>query len=394
VGRRLLPLLDAAVPLLALVVVGSGLVHTAGAGTAPGAALAAAACLALAARRRAPVATVAGTGALASAVLMFDPVFAPYALLVPAAALFSLALVSAVVVAPAGSRARRIVGGVGALAVTLAAEAVNDARPGLLFTAQHLAILAVPILAAEGARTHRSYRSVLGERLALLRVVREHEAQRRVQEERLRIARDLHDVVAHTLTTINVQSAVAGHLLERRPELARDALAVIEDASREAIGELRAILGVLRDPDDPAAGRAPRAPAPGIDDVAGLVDLARGAGLRAELDVRGERPARLPDPVSRAAYRIVQESLTNAARHTAGASVRVALAYEPDALAIDVENSAAVASLPAPPVPPPVSGGVGILGMTERAEALGGTLRTSASPAGFAVAARLPYEAN
>jgi signal transduction histidine kinase len=292
------------------------------------------------------------------------------------------------------SRLRRLAGGVGAAAIVLVSEALNEHRPGVLATAQHLAMLAVPILATEALRTRRDYRSLLGERLALVKLTREQEACRRVQDERLRIARDLHDVVAHTLITINVQASVAGHLLDRRPEQARHALAVIEDASRDALAELRAILGVLRDPDGALASRAP---APGLDEIADLVELARDAGLSAHLAVTGARPVRVPEAVSRAAYRIVQESLTNAARHTAGARVDVALSFAPDELAIAVENTT-----PSPVTPgvvrasangtlPGESAGVGILGMTERAQALGGTLTTTASDAGFLVAARLPY---
>jgi signal transduction histidine kinase len=311
---------------------------------------------------------------------------APYTMLIPAAALISLALF--------GSRARQLAGGIGAAAITIAAEALNQHRPGVLATAQHVAQLALPILAVEALRTRRDYRSVLGERVALVKLTREQEARRRVQDERLRIARDLHDVVAHTLTTINVQASVAGHLLDRRPEQARHALTVIEDASRDALTELRAILGVLRDPDGTLASRTPT---PGLDEVADLVQLARDAGLSAHLDVTGTRPGRMPEAVSRAAYRIVQESLTNAARHTAGSSVHVVLSYAPDELAIAVENTSPSRLTPSAARPAEHAGlvsespGVGILGMTERAQALGGTLTATASDAGFLVAARLPY---
>jgi signal transduction histidine kinase len=244
----------------------------------------------------------------------------------------------------------------------------------------------------EAVRTRRDYRTVLRERLALAKLTREQEAARRVQAERLRIARELHDVIAHTLTTITVQASVAGHLLDERPEQARHALSVIEEASRDGIGELRAILGVLRDPDGTELSRAP---APGLDDVAELVELARGTGLQARLDIVGERPGRVPEAVSLAAYRIVQESLTNVARHTAGAGVAVRLSFSTDELAIAVQNTTRCGPRDASAhhhdtAPAAVSPGVGIVGMTERAQALGGSLTTTMLDTGFLVSARLP----
>ena len=387
VGPRLLPLLDAAVPLAAVgTVLGAGYFHDGNEVRLSGVALSVAASLALAARRRFPVVTCAVTAALALAALGLDRGLAPYTMLIPVAALFSLALF--------GSRLRQLAGGIGVAAVAVAAEVVNEHRPGVLATAQHLALLAVPILATEALRARGDYRSVLGDRIALVKLTREQETRRRVQDERLRIARDLHDVVAHTLTTINVQASVAGHLLDRRPEHARHALTVIEDASRDALAELRAILGVLRDEEGSVA---PRAPAPGLDEIADLVELARDAGLSAHLDITGTRPGRVPESVSRAAYRIVQESLTNAARHAAGARVHLRLCFAPDELAIAVESAPSsrgtirAARSGKDGTPADETPGVGILGMTERAQALGGTLTATASDTGFLVAARLPY---
>ncbi len=358
------------------IVVSAGYFHASADVRAVGVVVSGLACGALAARRSAPWPVVAVTTAIAVALFALDPAIAPYALLVPAVALCAIAF--------NGTRTVRLAGGFGAAAFVVASEAANQHRPGIIASLQHVGMIALPILAAELHRTSRSYRDVLHERRLLLGKSREQEAQRCVQEERLRIARDLHDVVAHTLTTINVQAAVAGHLLDSRPEHARDALAVIEDASRDAIAELRTILGVLR---DPTGESAPRTPTPGVDEVADLVEIACGAGLRARLKVSGERPDRLPEGVSLAAYRIVQESLTNAARHAVGTNVRVDLAFGPNELAIDVENSA--------PTVAAVAGthGVGIVGMTERAEALGGRLRAAGHDTGFLVAARLPYRA-
>jgi signal transduction histidine kinase len=382
VGRQSAPDAAAAV-FAAVVVIAAGYLHDTHDPGAIATALSGLAGLSLAGRRRRPVGTVILSAAFAFPVLAVDRQLASHAMLIPAVALLSVALL--------GSGARRILAGVGLLAVAVAAVVLNPHRIGLMYPAQHLTWIAVPILLIEGARTRRDYLTGLGERLTLLKLIREQEAQRRVQDERLRIARELHDVVAHTLTTINVQASVAGHLLDERPTQARHALGVIEEASRDGIGELRAILGVLRDTDVDVS----RAPAPGLDEMPNLIELARDSGLHTDYDVTGTRPDRIPETVSLAAYRIVQESLTNVARHAVGSVVRVHLRFRADELAIAVENS----SPGTPPRPGPDSAAtlagatarVGIVGMTERAEALGGTLTAAASETGFCVAARLPY---
>jgi signal transduction histidine kinase len=199
----------------------------------------------------------------------------------------------------------------------------------------------------------------------------------------MRIARDLHDVVAHTLTTINVQAATAAELLDRDPAHARRALETIEDASRDAIDELRAVLGVLRDDDEPDA---PLTPAPDVDTVSELVARARQEGVDVRLEVEGERPDQVPDAVSLAAFRIVQESLTNGRRHASGAPVRVLLSFEPAQLSVAVENGAGGSGNGVA-----ATIGVGILGMSERASAVGGTLRAGPLPHGYRVDAALPY---
>ena len=321
-------LLETVVPLTGVVVVlGAGLYHRHTTPTTLGLILSGTACLALALRRVRPVETVALTAALALTVVAVDEVLGPYTLLLVAGALFSLAL--------SASPTRRIVGGLGCAGAVAAGEFVNSDHPGQLATAQHVGMMLGSILAVEALRTRRDYRSLLGERRALLDTTREQETQQRLQEERLRIARDLHDVVAHTLTTINVQASVAVHLLDTRPEQARHALAVIEEASRDGIDELRAILGVLRHSEVGAS----MAPTPGIDEVSDLVDLARGAGLQAQFDVAGVRPSRLSEAVSHAAYRIVQESLTNAARHSTAANVYVRVAFAREHLQLTVVNA-------------------------------------------------------
>jgi signal transduction histidine kinase len=333
------------------------------------------AAAALLGRRRAPGWTLAASGGLALVLLHLAPSAGATAVIAPAVALYSLAL--------SRGRAAQLLAAVAAVAAVVVVDAFHSGSPTLLQTLGHVMLVAIPLLAAETHRTHRAYVALLRDQLNLAERTREQEAQRRAEQERMRIARDLHDVVAHTLTTINVQAATAAELMDRDAAHARGALETIEDASRDAIHELRAILGVLRDGD---AGEAPLAPAPGVETIPELVTASSEGGVDVQLDVIGNRPERLPDAVSLAAFRIVQESLTNARRHAAGARVRVRLAFEPDCLAVAVENGAGMRANGSSTTP-----GVGIIGMTERASAVGGTLRAGPLAAGFRVDAELPY---
>jgi signal transduction histidine kinase len=329
----------------------------------------------LSARRRAPGWTLAVSGALVAVLLHVDGSAGAVAVIAPAVALYSLAVTR--------SRTQQLLAAVAAVAAVILADALHSGRPTILQTLGHAMLVAIPLLAAEAMRTHRSYLSLLSERLELAERTREQEAQRRAEQERMRIAHELHDVVAHTLTTINVQAAAAAERLA--PGDARATLETIEDASHDAIGELRAILGVLRDRDDPDA---PRIPAPGVENIAELVQRSREAGLDIELEITGKRPTRLSDAVSLAAYRIVQESLTNARRHATGASVRVNVCIDAVGLALAVEDGAGGR----PGSNGDTPGGVGITGMRERASAIGGTLQAGPTQDGFRVDARLPYE--
>jgi signal transduction histidine kinase len=379
VKRDVPHLLDAAVLLLASAIVVVGVVLRADASTRPLAlALALAATGVLVVRRSAPTATLAISGALVLALFAVDHAAGAVAVIAPAIALYSLAL--------SRGRIHLVAAVVAAAAAVIVADvflAGHDAHALTLQTAAHVALVAVPVLAAEALRNRRSYIQLLLERLELAERTREEEAQCRVEQERLRIARDLHDVVAHTLTTINVQAGVAAHLADREPGRAGRALAAIEAASHDALDELRAILGVRREAD---GAEIPLEPAPGLDAVASLVDRFRGTGADIELDVEGEQPERIPEAVQLAAFRIVQESLTNATRHAPGAAARVRLAYENDRLYVGIENNSGQERNG--------SGrgrGVGIAGMRERATALGGTLEAGPSPCGFRVTAELPY---
>ncbi|MVU79412.1 sensor histidine kinase [Nocardia sp. ET3-3] len=210
------------------------------------------------------------------------------------------------------------------------------------------------------------------------------EREQRVTEERLAIARELHDVLAHSLSLINVQSSVALELLDRKPEQAATALAAIKTASKDALGEVNALLRSIRG--GTATVAAPTTPTIGITDLDKLTGPARAAGLVVHTMVTGG-PRRLPAVVDVAAARIVQESLTNVVRHAPGASVLVTVHYAAERLQLTIDNTRPTRQ-PAPQSP---TGGHGITGMTERAHALGGNL--SAEPkadGGFRVRARLP----
>src|SRR6516225_7606807 len=214
----------------------------------------------------------------------------------------------------------------------------------------------------------------------------EQDARRRIDEERLRIARELHDVVAHTMATINVQAGVAAHVLPTKPEAAADALQAIKTASKEGLRELRAILNVLRQADD----ADPVQPAPGLAQLDALVEGARRAGLPITLTVTGP-PFPLPAAVDLAAYRIVQESLTNVIRHAGPAAAAVSLSYHPDEIDIDVTDTGHGPKASPGPGAAGGTAGHGQAGMRERAATVGGTVQTGPRPrGGYQVTARLP----
>jgi signal transduction histidine kinase len=235
-------------------------------------------------------------------------------------------------------------------------------------------MVAVVVVAGIAVANRRAYVDSIRDRA-------EQDARRRIDEERLRIARELHDVVAHTMATINVQAGVAAHVLPTRPEAAAESLQAIKTASKEGLRELRAILNVLRQADD----ADPTQPAPGTAQLKELIAGAHRAGLETTLTVTGD-PAPLPAAVDLAAYRIIQESLTNTIRHAGPATAAVALGYASHELRIDVTDTGRGQAV--------IAGngdGHGLAGMRERAAAVGGTVEAGPGPAGgFRVAARLP----
>jgi len=218
------------------------------------------------------------------------------------------------------------------------------------------------------------------DRMAQAAAAQAEQDKRQASEERLRIAREVHDVLAHHVSLINVQSGVALHLIDSQPEQVREALTAIKQSSKEVLVELRNILGVLRDVDR----AAPRHPVASLDQLDRLIERMGTAGLPVELKIVGEeRP--LPKGVDAAAQRIVQESLTNTYRHAGPTSATVTLGYLPDELRVQVDDEGRGEAGPS------VGSGSGLTGMRQRAEALGGTFEAGPKPGGgFRVVATFP----
>jgi len=249
----------------------------------------------------------------------------------------------------------------------------QEPAPSLAQALGLAAWLLVLLTVSEIARSRR-------ERANDLARTEEEEARRRASEERLRIARELHDVLAHNISLINVQAGVALHLMDERPEQARTALTAIKQASSEALGELRSVLDILRE------GREspPRSPTSGLGRLDDLVAKTEAAGLRVTTRVEGI-PRSLPPGVDLAAFRIVQEALTNVTRHAGEAQATVNIDYGDRDLTVLIEDDGHRASGEGSP------GGKGISGMRERAAALGGEFEAGPRPGGgFRVRARLP----
>jgi signal transduction histidine kinase len=222
---------------------------------------------------------------------------------------------------------------------------------------------------------------------------REEETRRRAGEERLRIARELHDVLGHNISLISVQAGVALHLMDKQPEQARVALSVIRDASKDALRELRSVLDVLRQVNE----EPPRSPSPGLASLSDLVSRASEAGLQVHIEVSGDLKA-LPASVDLAAFRIVQEALTNVMRHSGQTSSSVHVTCNEQELTLRVDNEvgsevsrAEIGHEIGHGIGHGINPGQGIRGMKERASALGGVVEAGPRPdGGFRVFARLP----
>jgi signal transduction histidine kinase len=250
------------------------------------------------------------------------------------------------------------------------------AEAGWVFFRIGAAIMAAAL--GESVRSRRVIAAEAQERAERAERTREEEAQRRVDAERLRIAREVHDTVAHAIAIVNVQAGVTAHVLDKRPERAREALVTIEQTSARALRELRTTLGVLRDVDD-------HTPTGGLAQLDDIVAMAREAGL--DVKVEADSPSRdLPTAVDRAAYRILQESITNVIRHAGPARVTISVTHHATDLELRVVDDGRGPGEPA-------GTGRGIVGMRERCGLLGGELTAGPGPAGgFQVLARLPLQ--
>ncbi|MFF5536591.1 sensor histidine kinase [Streptomyces cinerochromogenes] len=346
-------------------------------------------CAVLPVRHRAPLTALAATSAVGVLVPPLGLLLTPLTVAPAVVTAYSYAL--------AAHTERRA-----ASAVLLASAALAASIP--LFgdlswkDASRMAVVAVfPLVAGvlgHSVRNRRAYLAAVEERARRAEESRDSEARRRVAEERLRIARELHDLVAHQITLANAQATVAAHLFDARPEQTRKSLKELVETTADALDELRATVGLLRQSGDPAT---PAEPAPGLSRLPALFESFRRVGL--EVSVHQEGMARpLPPGVGLTAYRIVQEALTNVTKHAGTGNAQVRLAWSRDRVTITVTDdgegsrtapsaSSGSSASTVPDRPP----GYGLIGMRERATAVGGHLSAGRRPeGGFLVSTQLP----
>jgi signal transduction histidine kinase len=346
----------------------------------PGYVLTVVAALAVAGRRRRPLVAFAGTLVVSVIVI---------AIASPTGAISLTVMIAVYTVAQTEERRHAV------LLAILAGAALALARGLLQYrgwsdarTALEPALALAALFLGWAVSNRRAYVAEIEARATQAERMREDEARRQVDAERLRIARELHDVLAHSIATINLQAGVAAHVLHERPEHAADALRTIKATSKQALREMRSILGVLRAVDEVQ----PREPTPGLSQLERLIDATDQAGVPTQVTICGAR-RQLPATVDLAAYRIVQESLTNVLRHAGDANAHVEISYSEDAMTINVDDDGCARANGSSAVGGHASRelGHGIVGMRERAHALGGELQAGPRPGGgFRVSARLP----
>ncbi|WP_395729874.1 sensor histidine kinase [Nakamurella sp.] len=343
--------------------------------TVPSQLLVVASCLTLILRRRCPTAVWGATLTLGVAVVLLQNG--------PSPALLPL-LVSLYTLASRWPVPRALLAAFGSAGLLLVAQSfATDDRWDRATTYVVPTWCVLSAVVGISVRQQRRALAEARERARFAEESREEEAQRRVTEERLRIARELHDVVAHQIAVINVQSGVAEHLQAVNPDRAGEALRHVREASGQVLAEMGALLGVLRDGD---ADDAARDPVRGLDQLDELVASVRRTGLQVVVRQEGTRAALAP-LVDVTAYRIVEEALTNAHKHGAGAA-HLLLAFGAPGLVIEVTNPVEPGREPAP------GSGRGLAGMYERVAAIGGTLRAGPSGRGqFSVRVELPAPA-
>jgi signal transduction histidine kinase len=330
-------------------------------------------CLGLVLRRRYPVATLAISTA----------VFCIYVLTVAVKTPIGIALACAIYTVVVNlDRGRRVVPVT--LAATAAFIAATIAADGKVLANISIVIfLGLSVAAGEAIRNRRGYLAEIQQRILRAEQSREEEADRRVMEERIRIAHELHDVIAHHIALMNVQAGVAAHLLREQPDESERALALVREGGRTVLQELTVLLGVLRKTGDSST---PTTPSPSLDQVGSLIDSFAAAGLQVEWQPPEESSEELPDLVGLTAYRVLQESLTNVVKHTTDAKVTVRISRTPAVLELDVTNTPG-----SPGAAVAVGSGHGLIGMRERVTTVGGTVTAGPTPeGGFRVHAVLP----
>jgi len=336
--------------------------------------LAAAAFLPLAFRRSVPwlALTLSAAAALTYQVLPMPPAFVT---LGPMLAIYTLAAYSS------RRRTGLIALLVGGIVLSVPVSAFSGDIRWVADSVSTFVMLAASALLGEAERNRRRYIAEVEQRAIDAERTREEEALRRVDEERIRIARDVHDIVAHSLSIVTVQASAASALVKTDPERASESIEHVRTTAKQALAELRSMLDVLRT----GEGDAPLAPAADLTRIEALVAPVREAGLAVELDVAGDL-ATVPAYASVSAYRIVQEALTNVVRHARATDARIAVEVLPEMLELHVEDNGSAPSAN-------LTGGHGIEGMRERVEALGGSFSIAPRPeGGLSVRASIPLK--
>ncbi|HEY4348020.1 MAG TPA: sensor histidine kinase [Gaiellaceae bacterium] len=314
-------------------------------------------------RRRRPVATVIAVGVVAIVIGASGLLLLPFQLGV---ALYTLA-------ASSGPRRTRALGGFAAIAGTAAILAVQRSGPG--DTALRVVFLTAAWLLGDSIGSRRAYIREIEAKADRLERERDIEARRAIAEEQARIARELHDVVAHALSVIVIQAGAAEELFELEPARARKPIRAIDAAARTALSDLRRVLGLLH-------ADVEYQPQPGLSRLDNLIDQVRATGLDVALEIDG-RARPLPAPVDLSAYRIIQEALTNTIKHAGAGHARVSVRYGDDLRLEIADDGHGATGDPA--------AGNGLTGMQQRAAMLGGEVETGTQPdGGYLVSARLP----
>ena len=337
------------------------------------------ACVPLAVRRRWPAPVVALT-APGGAALVALGVRGPAQIAV-AFAIYTLAATSTRRLSP------RIVGAVVATVLLGALVAANGPEWGTLIAGP--AVVLLGWIAGENTRARRVYATGLAERAAEREREREERVRQAAADERLRIARELHDVVAHAMSLITVRAGAARMVIDEQPDEARAALSIIETTSRRALREMRRLVGVLRQSGE--TNHAELEPAPGLALLAELVRQSAQAGVHVDLDVTGD-VRNLPDGVDVSAYRIIQEALTNVVRHAGPTNAHLRVHYQHDEVEIELIDEGTPAHVDATRSALRNGSGHGLIGMRERVALYGGELITEPTQNGYRVLARLSID--